>query len=307
MLGTLLSDVRRNLKKTLSFLGKSVSSDVAFVRSCNSALVSWKRLFEDMTIFELTSNSVTPRLARALARMKIEIQPTTQDWEYLHVLFEYFEKGLMSSDDFLSLIEGEVLPAWANALYFALNKEGRVLDDAKLFYVAWKKQFFDSTLIGVQSKAFNPKVTLSSDSMVCRYFYGGLKMIQAAQESAEVLLDSLQPPNPTDCNYRIALLRRSKENKPRKDSQPNNAVEARLLHRKQSVRQIDASFQEVVEAFANQHDIAFCPKTGSKSMKDGKPVFMFGDHPVYFDKNVLFALRGSAWRPISLEHLAQSC
>ena len=66
-----------------------------------------------------------------------------------------------------------------------------------------------------------------------------------------------------------------------------------------------ASFKEVVESFAHQHDISFHPK--SNSMKDGKPIFMFGEHPVYLDKNVLYAKRGDSWQPISLEHLAQSC
>jgi hypothetical protein len=37
----------------------------------------------------------------------------------------------------------------------------------------------------------------------------------------------------------------------------------------------------------------FYPKTGSNSTKDSKPVFMFGNHPVYLDSNVIFALRGS--------------
>ena len=67
-----------------------------------------------------------------------------------------------------------------------------------------------------------------------------------------------------------------------------------------------ASFKEVVAEFAKQHDIAFHPKTGSNSTKDGQPVFMLGEHPVYFDKNVIFALRGGSWQPISLEHLDQT-
>jgi hypothetical protein len=50
----------------------------------------------------------------------------------------------------------------------------------------------------------------------------------------------------------------------------------------------------------------FYPKTGSNSTKDGKPVFMLGGHPVYFEKDVIFAMRGSSWQPISLENLAQT-
>ncbi|KAL7541288.1 hypothetical protein ACHAXR_010789 [Thalassiosira sp. AJA248-18] len=304
MLGTLLSDVRRNLKKTLSFLSKSVSNDVVFIRSCIVALVPWKRLFEESAVFELTSHSVTPRFARSLARVKIDILPAEQDWGHLHILFEYFEKGLMSCDDFLSLIEGEVLPAWANALHSAL-KQKDPMNEIKEFYIAWKEQFFEQSTNITPRDAQNPQLTLCSDSMVCRYFFGGLKMIQATFESNEALLDGLLPPHPTDCNYRISSMHRSKERKPQNNDQTR--VNVRVQQKLHGNGKMAASFKEVVEAFANQHDIAFFPKSGSNSMKDGKPVFMFGDHPIYFDKNVLFALRGSAWRPISLEHLAQSC
>mmetsp|Transcript_18866 Transcript_18866/g.34126 ORF Transcript_18866/g.34126 Transcript_18866/m.34126 type:complete len:236 (-) Transcript_18866:74-781(-) len=233
--------------------------------------------------------------------------PADQDWEHLHVLFEYFEEGLMSSDDFVSLIEGEVLPAWSNALHCALKQKDHDLNDIRGFYIAWKGQFFDQPTKS-HSKNPSPQSTLRSDSMACRYFFGGLKMIQAALESNEALLDSLRPPHPTDCNYRISLMHRSKERKPQ-NAEKSSAVNVRVQRnlRGNGKMAVAASFQEVVEAFANQHDIPFHPKSGSKSMKDGKPVFMFGEHPIYIDKNVLFALRGSAWRPISLEHLAQAC
>lgn len=152
------------------------------------------------------------------------------------------------------------------------------------------------------------QLTLRLDATVCRYFYGGLIMIQAAVESKKTLLESLRPPSPTECNYRISLMLRSKErtsqNKDRQREDVTIRAQPKSSHHG---GRIAASFQDVVEEFANQHDISFHPKTGSNSMKDGKPIFMFGDHPVYIDKNVLFSLRGANWQPISLEHLAQSC
>ena len=46
------------------------------------------------------------------------------------------------------------------------------------------------------------------------------------------------------------------------------------------------------------------PRLGANATKDGKPIFLFGDIPVYFDSNVIFALRDSQWRPLSLDQLA---
>jgi tuftelin-interacting protein 11 len=308
MFGTLLDNVRRNLTKALSFLGKSVSNDVEFIRLCLATLSPWEKLFDNATIFHLTSDSVSPRFARSLVRVKICIEPAEQDWEHLHVLFVYFEGGVMSGNDFISLIEGEVLPAWAHALYRALQHPDRDMNAIKRFYTAWRGRIFDSSarIINGSPSAHH---TLRSDSVVCRYFFGGLKMIQAAIESNQSLLESLEPPDPAECNYRISLMHRSRESTVQNDQQQPIAINVRTGRKTNGQNRTEASFQEVVEAFASQRGITFHPKTktGSNSMIDGKPVFMFGDHPVYLDKNVIFTLRGTNWQPISLEHLAQAC
>ncbi|KAL3775720.1 hypothetical protein ACHAW5_002932 [Stephanodiscus triporus] len=306
MLGTLLDNVRRNLTKAFSFLGKSVSKDVEFIRLCLATLSPWKKLFDDATIFQLTSDSVSPRFARSLARVEICIEPAEQDWEHLHVLFVYFERGVMSVNDFISLIEGEVLPAWAHALYHALQRPDHDMNAIKKFYTAWKGRMLD---LPAQICEGGPSAhhVLRSDSLVCRYFFGGLTMIQAAIESNHSLLESLKPLNPSACNYRISLMHRSKERSAQNEKQQPSAIHVSARRMMGGHNRVEASFQEVVEAFANQHGIMFHPKSGSNSMIDGKPVFMFGEHPVYFDKNVLFTFRGSNWQPISLEHLAQAC
>lgn len=301
-LGAMLDDIRRKLKSTISFLGKSESDDVTFVRLCVTTLLPWKNIFGGNTISDLTSDVVTPRFARSLARIKIAVSPSEQEWSQIRVLFHYFENGLMSEDDFASLIEGEVLPAWAHALHRALRDNPQNIVQSKDFYVAWKKQLLRPE---TQQKCPNPSLVLQSDVMTCRYFFGGLEMIKAAMELDDEKLDSLQPPNPADCNYRIALMHRAQA---RKVQLENTATVELSNARAPHVRDGGsiASFKEVVAEFAKQHDIAFHPKTGSNSTKDGQPVFMLGEHPVYFDKNVIFALRGGSWQPISLEHLAQT-
>ena len=305
ILGGLLDDVRRNLKKTLSFLSKSKSNDIEFIHCCMTTLSPWIRLFDESTVFELTSNSVTPRFARSLARVKIEIDSSKQDWEHLNVLFEYFNKGLMSSNDFISLIEGEVLSSWVYTLYSTLKQNGDTLQDVKRFYMAWKEHIFiQPTKADTSTSSISAHLTLQSDPMICRYFYGGLKMIQAAIESNNTLLDSLQPAHPTDCNYRIALMHRSATTN-NENVKPARGMNVRVQQKTQlppTGGRTEASFKEVVESFCHQHDISFRPK--SNSMKDGKPIFLFGDHPVYLDKNVIYTLRANVWQPISLEHLA---
>lgn len=130
-------------------------------------------------------------------------------------------------------------------------------------------------------------------------------MIQAALERNVQLLDSLRPPLPKDCNYKISLMNQSKERIANVDHQPRN-TNFRVRRTTDGCNRTEASFQSVVEAFANQHNISFYPKTGSNSMIDGKPVYLFGNHLVYVDKNVLYTSRESKWQPIALEQLVCS-
>jgi len=57
----------------------------------------------------------------------------------------------------------------------------------------------------------------------------------------------------TECSYRISLMHRSRESTVQNDQQQPIAINVR-------------------------------------TRRDGKPEFMFGDHPVYLDKNVILAL-----------------
>lgn len=328
ILGTILLEVRRKLKSTISFLSKTEADVSTFVRSCIRILSPWRNLYTDSVIFGLTSESITPRLARSLARIEISFPASGQNWEQIHELFELFGQNLMSADDFLSLFDGEIMPTWASTLHCSIGHGSRDMIEAKAFYLSWKKQLFDSETTGPRSA----RKTLRSDEIICRYFYGGLEMMRASLESNEEMLAKLEPPNPEDCNYRLSLLHRANGKRESTGSKPSTARGHQV--KMKGDRNI-ASFLEVVtvsvsrflwihiqiiyltslfvcvcvfpQDFARHHDIEFHPKTGSNSTKDGKPVFLFGGHPIYFDKNVLFTLRGGSWQPISLEHLAQMC
>ena len=296
----MLADVRRSLKKTLSFISKNEANDIAVFRSFTVTLSAWQKVFEKSTIFGLTSDIVTPRFARCLARVRIDFSHEKQSWGQITALFDYFDAGLMSDEDFLSLFEGEILSSWAHALYCTLKEEGRSsLNGTAKFYSAWKERVF-----GRSSKCTKSQLALRSDLMVCRHFFGGLEMIRATLESDKRGFESLLPLIPEDCNYKIALMHRSKVKEP---THTRSNVVSSQSESKGTVAVNTASFAEVVADYARQHDIDFYPKVGSNASKDGKKVFMFGNHQVYLDQNVLFTLRGSAWQPISLEQLAQAC
>lgn len=239
---TILHEVRRKLKSTLSVIGKSEREGFDYFTSCIRVLQPWSKLFDSDTIFALTSDAVTPRFARSLSKFKIDFPAVNQDFTLINALDDYFEHELMSSDDLVSLIEGEVLIRWANELYFALKKKTFTsMSDVRDFYVIWKSKLMPYVVDGNTSMAIS---LLRSESIVCRYFFGGLEMIDAAIDSNYDLLDSLQPRSPSDSNYRISLLYRAKAACNGENKGLNGQV--RVGHVVREVSHKSVSFQDVV-------------------------------------------------------------
>ena len=300
LLGNILDEVRRVLKKTLSYLSKSIKDDVQFIGSCVAVLQFWTDLYDAKVLQDLTSNLITPRFARSLAKVNVSITAHDQHWEIIDMLVQLFESGLMASDEFLSLIEGEVLPAWAYALFTFIKEDGSDLPVMKAFYRDWKIRMFGRASL----KHTSSQLLLRSDSMICRYFYGGLCMIESSIQSNQVMLDDLRPSHPANSNYKVAMMRRARECKDMRSAKDDDLIEPTTRDR--GDHRI-ATFFEVVESFARQREIEFVPKSGSNATVDGKSVWLFGGQSVYLDRNAVFTLKGNKWQPISLEQLAQVC
>jgi hypothetical protein len=146
---------------------------------------------------------------------------------------------------------------------------------------------------------------LNKDLMICRIFYSGLKIIETAMSEKPKELASMTPRTST---YREVLARRSKEerNRNEEDLERLQAKDAVEFRKRVMSRQYGgtATFREVVEDFAREHDISFRPRTGGKhTTDDGKPIFLFGSVPIYLDTNVIFALQDAKWNPLAIEHL----
>jgi len=140
-------------------------------------------------------------------------------------------------------------------------------------------------------------------------------MIQAAAvgdaAKGESRLDDLRVVANTT-NYRIVLARRKSEAKRnaaddllRMEETASNGVEARVRLNHISGR--TPTFREVVEEYARERDILFQPRMGSKALKDGKQVFLFGKVPLYLDTNVAYALLDGSgeWKAMPLDDIAE--
>ena len=303
ILPQLLTDVRRKLRSALSFLQRNVQDDKIFCTTCLQLMKPWANVVKREILQELSSKYVTPRLARRLSRIAISRTPKTQHWNALDLLFQWNDCGLLSKLEFLSLVEGNLLSNWVVTLYeWLVSKEGVSMDALAEFYRQWKIHVF--RLDKDDASTNDNMSSLRSDEMICRMLYSGLVLMQTALSG-----DDLESYRPLPSNYQTVLARRSKEERLKleremqmMDMEPNsNGVPNRTRTRRTGE---PATFRDVVEEFAKDHDVLFRPRMGANATKDGKPVFLFGDIPIYFDSNVIFALRESGWRPLSLDQLA---
>ena len=323
LLTSLVSDCRRKMRSALSFLDKSLDLDHEYFRACIDALSPWRALFKPETIQKLLSSSLTPRLARSLYKSVKKLSSCAfsenNEWTPLETVFELQRLKLLSDQEFLSLVEGELL-SHVTVIMHRKASSGESTAVLAQDYVIWKKLLFSGTDSSSRS-------LFQQDGRICQYFYTMLRIIAASNskqshEDRSDELDDLRPDDTSSINYHRVLARRVAEQKKRaaddlirmengvavdgsssSSTMIDHVMEARV-RLQQGVGGHIPTFRQVVEEFAREHDILFQPRTGSKATKDGKQTFLFDGTPVYLDANVVFALREGEWKPVSLKDLA---
>ena len=104
--------------------------DVEFVRTCIDTLKPWRHALPAETLHNLSSDNVTPRLARILSETRIRSDARKQDWSGVTLTFEMHGLEIISDIEFLSLLEGELLPIWASKIQECLLKDIGALTEA---------------------------------------------------------------------------------------------------------------------------------------------------------------------------------
>jgi tuftelin-interacting protein 11 len=308
-LPTILSSCKKKLASALSYLQRKVGDDKAFLRGCIDVLKPWQLAFQQDALQRLTSEAITPRLARYISKEQIRSDARSQDWSGLRILVEMHGRGLLSDMEYISIAEGELVMKWASRVHEWLL-EGYESEKVAHNYREWKSRvMIDQDPEGKSKGAYSVGLSvqlLHQDAVVCGIFYSVLKMVKASAESNANLLDDLYPP---DTSFQLVVARRAKEKHRqlrddllRMDSKGSGSevVEARIRLQRRSTQ--TPTFRDVVEEFAKERHIEFHPR-GSKTV-NGKQVFVFGGTPVYMESDVVFAFRNKNWQPVSLEQLS---
>ena len=306
MLTSLIPDIKKKLRSGLTFLSKhfDTTREMEFFVSAMSLLKPWKHIIDDASLHAITSDCISARLARSLSRLNFLKVWSNEEMKCADTLFILKEEGLLSSREFLSIAEGEILSSFVMQLHSVLiSRELSVVDGCRSY--SRMKSYLLSHIksrnqIGPASKI------LLKDRMICRMFYGCLLMIKSASQGVN---DDLLEMDPylQYTNYKTVQARRAKEDRLKEEEEAmngkvdetNTVIKTHVsIHGKGG-----ATFKDVVGDFARHHDVSFYPKCGPNSNKDGKPIFLFGEKQIYLDSNVIFALQDSQWQPSSLDNL----
>jgi tuftelin-interacting protein 11 len=299
LLPHLVSDCKRKIRTTMEHIQKHVKHDRDFFPAAIETLRPWRGVFKESTLNEMVSSNVVPRLARYLRAMKVEMDLKKQDWIGVDAALELNNARLLSNVEFLSLLEGEVMWVWCDKIHSKLVGAKVELSQVTDAYVSMKSHLRHDLEYPAAWRC------LYEDEVICRQFYAVLLMIRAV---ADAKMDGLDALVPSEMTFRGVLARRAKEEKQRisddlvrmEGGAADLDMEARVRLRRSGQT---PTFREVVEAFADERSISFKPRTGCNATKDGKQIFVFGEIPIYFDNNVVFALKDGDWSAISLQHL----
>ncbi len=317
MLSNILPEIKRKIRSIVNYASKITNEgdDDLFFRHAGEVLLKpWVNVLSNASIHSIVSESLAPRLGRYLSKSKYLTTFEKQDLTRVDILMDYYNNGMLSETLFLSLIEGEVLLPIATAIFNGMQSGDLSAHEAAKLYGKWKMYLFLSSSSGsIEKKDMlivkPPRIVLGHDSMVCQILYGCLIAINAYKTGDNDKFEDLEPPSANVINYRVVQARRAKEERLREEEEAlrgkvdsiNNTSRTHVASRSKD----GATFKEVVEDYANLNNIAFHPKTGPNSIREGKKIFMFGNAQIYLDSSVVFVLRHDSWKPISLKDLVE--
>ena len=303
ILPTLMAQCKRRVESAVSFLARKISDDdEAFLEAFVSALRPWARAFKSSSVHDLTSKYASERLAASLRK-------ASQSVAAIQRTFDMHQGGLLSSIDFLALLECDLLHCCVVPFYEQASSAKANASKLAEFYLKEKRRVDSLAMLFPTSRK-----TLRSDEIIARCFLCALRMIEAVGKTETKVLARLEPPSHS-LAYTAIRSRRIRDRKRNAQAEmlrmeSGNKDKLATQTRARFIRQDNndkATFREVVEDFCLQESIPFVPRTtGARTHVDGKQVFLFGRIPIYLDSDVVFVHEGQdRWEPISLESLVE--
>lgn len=254
--------------------------------SAYAILSPWKTVFDSTSWEHLVVRSIIPKLMAVL--QEFQINPANQQLDPF-----YWVMGWASAipiHHMVAMLEAGFFPKWQQVLYHWLCSNPD-FDEVTQWFLGWK--------------GLLPPELLANER-IRNQLNVGLEMMNQAVEGMTVE----QPGARENVSYLRVTEQRQFEALQQQQAATYAQQQAATsfgsgVHLNNSTGASQLSLKEVVEAYAQEHDIRFLPKVGRTH--DGLQVYGFGTVSVYLDsvKQQVFAQSRDRWVIASLEQLVE--
>mmetsp|Transcript_37217 Transcript_37217/g.90403 ORF Transcript_37217/g.90403 Transcript_37217/m.90403 type:complete len:942 (+) Transcript_37217:23-2848(+) len=219
ILPSLMADCRRKMKYAIEYLQRKCKTDEEFLRASLGILRPWRNIFGVADLQGMVSDIVTPRLARHLAKQRLDGDILEDCTRIFGIAFEMHQVGLLADIDFLSVMEGEVLLRWAASIQESALSSSSSSECAQS-YLAWKRLVL-TNLDGKKPCRLSTKslALLQEDAFICQIFWSVLRILQLSHNSDQENLSLISFPA---TNFQVVAARRARDKERVYDEEKNS-------------------------------------------------------------------------------------
>ena len=267
--------------------------------SAHAMLAPWQRVFDPASWESLLARFILPKLQAAL--QGFVINPQKQELEPFNWLLAWADA--IPVNHMVAILEASFFPQWHQVLYHWLMASPD-FQEVTSWYLGWK------SLLPADLQAnerIRHQLNVALDMM--NQAVEGTPLVQpGARENVTYLRVTEQQAFATAQQQRGAPAGISQPPLPTDTALPRgvpSAAGAAAGGLESGLAMGGMSLREIVQAFAEQHDVQFLPKAGR--LHEGLPVYGFGAVAMVTDsaKQVLLAQTEGRWVPVSLEQLLE--
>eukprot|EP00850_Spirogloea_muscicola_P020859 SM000229S07495 [mRNA] locus=s229:59568:63127:+ [translate_table: standard] len=269
--------------------------------SARVLLAPWRGVFDAASWDQLLGRCVVPQLTYEL--QQLVVNPQHQQLDQFNWVIKWV--GLVSTPHMVAMMEAAFFPKWHAVLHAWLGGPAPNFGEITRWYEGWKS-------------LFPPE--LQAHERVRQQLLGALDAMNRAVEGAPLpqpgaaalvghLRDTEEQHFELKQQEAFTLRQQQHQQLSSGPARESSLAGAGRVSGETGAAlneaSMDMSLKDVVEAFAQQHDVQFLPKPGRTH--EGLPVYGFGAVSVVVDtkRQELLALANGRWQPVALEQLLE--
>ncbi|MCL7044120.1 hypothetical protein MKW94_013353 [Papaver nudicaule] len=284
----LLGQKLESLYYTIRFkLGKVLHAWHPSDASAYAILAPWKKVFDPDSWEHLLVQFIVPKLEEAL--LKFQVDPANQKLDEFRWVVSW--ATAIPSRHMVTMLEVGFFPKWQQVLYHWLCSNP--IEEVTQWYLGWKEIFAAEA------------AELLANNRIRYQFDIGLDMMDQAVEGKKVA----QSKAVENISYRHVTEQRQFEAQRKAAAayaqQQASAVMGSGAQADCMDGALEMSMKEIIEAYAQQHELLFKPKPGRSH--NGLQIYGFGNVSMYMDSlnKRVFARTEAGWSLVSLNQLLE--